>query len=69
MAYVPQPIGAPVHDLPPQPAVFAPDYAPEEISEIAQKLRNQAWLPDKALDHVSEKSSGLVGTLTSKIRS
>lgn len=27
-------------DLPAQPAVFAPDYAPEEISEIAAKLRN-----------------------------
>jgi hypothetical protein len=29
-------------ELPPQPAVFAPDYAPEEISEIAAKLRQKA---------------------------
>src|SRR5918999_5834750 len=35
------------NDLPPQPAVFAPDYAPEEISEIAQKLRKAAGLPDE----------------------
>ena len=41
------PEGALAHDLPPQPAVFAPDYAPEEIAEIAQKLRKAAGLPDK----------------------
>ena len=39
------PEGAPAHDLPAQPAVFAPDYAPEEIAEIARKLRKQAGLP------------------------
>ena len=39
------PAGAPAHDLPSQPAVFAPDYAPEEIAEIAAKLRDQAGLP------------------------
>jgi Mn-containing catalase len=33
------PEGAEPVDLPPQPAVFAPDYAPEEIAEIAKKLR------------------------------
>jgi Mn-containing catalase len=43
----PQPEGAPANDLPPQTAVFAPDYAPMEIAEIAQKLRKQAGLPDK----------------------
>ena len=34
-------------ELPPpsQPAVFAPDYAPEEIAEIARKLREAAGLP------------------------
>jgi Mn-containing catalase len=36
------PEGVPPNDLPPQPAVFAPDYAPEEISQIAQKLRKAA---------------------------
>jgi len=30
------PEGVPAHDLPSQPAVFAPDYAPEEISEIRE---------------------------------
>ena len=39
------PEGVPAHDLPSQPAVFAPDYAPEEIAAIAAKLRKQAGLP------------------------
>ncbi len=39
------PEGAPAHDLPAQPAVFAPDYAPEEIAAIAERLRTQAGLP------------------------
>src|SRR4051812_2329957 len=38
------PEGALPHDLPAQPAVFAPDYAPEEIAEIAAKLRQQAGM-------------------------
>jgi Mn-containing catalase len=41
------PEGFPPNDLPPQRDVFAPDYAPEEIAEIAQKLRKAAGLPDK----------------------
>jgi Mn-containing catalase len=41
------PEGAPWRDLPSQPAVFAPDYAPEEIREIAQRLRKAAGLPDR----------------------
>jgi Mn-containing catalase len=40
------PPGFPAHDLPPQSAVFAPDYAPEEIAEIAARLRASAGLPD-----------------------
>jgi Mn-containing catalase len=43
------PEGFPMHDLPPQPSVFAPDYAPEEIKEIAQKLRKKAGLPDEPI--------------------
>ena len=55
------------HDLPPQPDVFAPGYAPEEIVEIAQcferahelgmatilwcYLRNNAFKTDKADYH------------------
>ena len=39
------PEGALPNDLPPQPSVFAPDYVPEEIAEIAAKLRKSAGLP------------------------
>jgi Mn-containing catalase len=41
------PAGFPPVDLPSQPAVFAPDYAPEEIAEIARKLRKDAGLGDE----------------------
>ena len=46
-------------DLPPQEAVFAPDYATEEIAEIAQKLRKQAGLPDQVTAQVAEPQSTL----------
>jgi len=39
------PEGFPAFDLPPQPAVFAPGYAPEEIEQIAARLRKDAGLP------------------------
>jgi Mn-containing catalase len=39
------PEGALPRDMPPQPAVFAPDYAPEEIAEIASLLRQKAGMP------------------------
>jgi len=68
VADVPHPTGAAAHDLPPQPAVFAPDNAPEEIVEIAQKLRQKAGLPDRPTGVVSEESQELVGALTSKVR-
>jgi Mn-containing catalase len=48
------PEGVPPRDLPPQPAVFAPDYAPEEISEIATKLRQQAGLPKEPTGLVAD---------------
>jgi len=35
------------NDLPAQPSVFAPDYAPEEIAEIADKLRDKAGIKKK----------------------
>jgi hypothetical protein len=38
------PDGVPAYDLPSQPAVFAPEYAPEDIAEIAEKLRVRAGL-------------------------
>ena len=52
------PEGFPPNDLPPQEDVFAPDYAPEEIKEIAQKLRKAAGLPDKVTGIVAESSNG-----------
>ena len=47
------PEGAPAHDLPSQPAVFAPDFAPEEIAQIAERLRKQAGLPREASGEVA----------------
>jgi Mn-containing catalase len=42
----PAPEGYPWPDAPAQEDVFAPDYAPGEIAQIAQKLRKQAGLRD-----------------------
>jgi Mn-containing catalase len=47
------PEGVPPVDLPAQPSVFAPDYAPEEIAEIAQRLRKEAGLPDEPIGEVA----------------
>jgi len=55
------PEGFPPHDLPSQPDVFAPDYAPEEIAEIAKRLRKAAGLPDEPTGEVANDSSGVVG--------
>jgi Mn-containing catalase len=49
------PEGALAHDLPAQPDAFAPGYAPEEISEIADKLRKAAGLPDEPLGEVASE--------------
>ncbi len=59
------PEGFPMHDLPPQPAVFAPDYAPEEIKEIAQKLRKKAGLPDEP---IGEYADGANGGIVDKVK-
>jgi Mn-containing catalase len=47
------PEGALPNDLPPQTAVFAPDYAPEEIADIAAKLRSAAGLPKQPTGQVA----------------
>ena len=39
------PEGFPAYDLPPQTNVFAPGYDPQEIEEIATRLRKAAGLP------------------------
>jgi Mn-containing catalase len=55
------PEGAPAFDLPAQEGVFAPDYAPEEIAEIARRLRTQAGLPDEPTGVVANNGKGVVG--------
>jgi Mn-containing catalase len=50
------PEGALAHDLPAQPAVFAPDYAPEEIAEIATRLRKEAGLSKEPTGEVASGS-------------
>jgi Mn-containing catalase len=52
------PEGFPAFDLPPQEGVFAPDYAPEEIAEIARKLRDAAGLSDEPTGVVADDSNG-----------
>ena len=61
------PEGAPPQDLPAQPAVFAPDYAPEEIEEIARRLREQAGLPSEPTGVVANNPEGLVGKVKDKL--
>ena len=39
-------------------AVFAPDYAPEEIAEIAEKLRQAAGLPKEPTGVVASNGGG-----------
>jgi Mn-containing catalase len=51
------PEGAAPADLPSQPAVFAPDYAPEDIAAIAQKLREKAGLPKEPTGEVAENGA------------
>ena len=55
------PEGFPPNDLPSQPDVFAPDYAPEEIAEIAQRLRKAAGLPDEVTGEVATGNGGMLG--------
>jgi Mn-containing catalase len=56
VADIPHPLGAPAHDLPAQTAVFSPDYAPEEIAEIARGLRQKAGLSKEPAGVVSKES-------------
>jgi Mn-containing catalase len=61
------PQGFPPMDLPPQPAVFAPDYAPEEIREIAARLRTAAGLPKEPTGVVANDGEGLIGKVKDKL--
>jgi len=54
------PEGVPPHDLPPETDVFAPDYAPEEIAKIAEKLRKSAGLPKTPTGVVANGNGSVV---------
>ena len=56
-----QPEGAPPFDLPPQTAVFAPGPEPEEIAQIAARLREAAGLPTEPTGVVANNGSGVMG--------
>src|SRR3954468_7839536 len=60
------PGGAPPVDLPPETDVFAPDYAPEEIAQIAQKLREAAGLPKTPTGVVA--NNGGNGSVVDKVK-
>ena len=62
------PEGVPAYDLPSQPAVFAPDYAPEEIAEIAEKLRVKAGLSKSPTGEVADGRNPATKSRTSKRR-
>jgi len=55
-----QPEGAPPFDLPPQPAVFAPGPEPEEIAQIAARLREAAGLPKEPTGVVANDGAGVL---------
>jgi Mn-containing catalase len=61
------PEGFPPMDLPPQEGVFAPDYAPEEIAEIARKLRNAAGLSDEPTGVVANDTNGVMSKVKDAI--
>ena len=55
------PGGAPAFDLPSQPTVFAPAPEPEEIEEVAAKLREKAGLPKEPTGTVAQNADGGAG--------
>jgi Mn-containing catalase len=52
------PEGAAPNDLPPQPKAFVPDFHPEEIAEIAAKLRKAAGMPKEPSGEVNVPAGG-----------
>ncbi len=61
------PEGALPRDLPAQPAVFAPDRDPEEIAEIAARLRETAGLSKEPSGEVANGRDGLVQKVVGKL--
>jgi Mn-containing catalase len=66
VAEEPQPAGAPPFDLPAQPAVFAPSAQPEEVAEVAQRLRKAAGLPDEPTGVVAQDGGN--GSVMDKVK-
>ena len=62
-----QPEGAPPFDLPPQPAVFAPGPEPEEIAQIAARLRQAAGLPKEPSGVVANDGAGVLSKVKDAI--
>lgn len=48
--------------------MFAPDYAPEEITEVAQRLRKSAGLPDQPTGEVANDPESITDKVKEKIR-
>ena len=61
------PPGFKPNDLPAQTAVTAPDWNPDDIAEISQKLRVAAGLPKKATGEVTPVPDGMFKGLVSKV--
>ncbi len=62
------PEGVPPMDLPSQPDVFAPDYAPEEIAEIAAKLRTEAGMSEQPSGVVANNGGGDAEGVIDKVK-
>jgi Mn-containing catalase len=62
------PDGVPAFDLPAQEGVFAPDYAPEEIAEIARRLREDAGLSDEPTGVVANDTNGVMSKVKDAVR-
>src|SRR5215216_4160136 len=61
------PEGAPPMDLPAQPAVFAPDYSPEDIADVATRLREAAGLGKEPTGVVANDPRGIAGKMKEKL--
>ena len=64
------PEGVPPVDLPAEPEAFAPDYAPQEIAEIARRLRSAAGLGDEPTGVVTDaggNGKGVVGKMADSV--
>jgi Mn-containing catalase len=61
------PEGVPPQDLPSEPDAFAPDYAPDEIAEIARKLREAAGLPKEPTGVVANGGNGVAAKVKDKV--